>query len=323
MNNLKEIIEWGTAYLVSNGHPNIQPPELVLETPWSKVLRFASATACYYLKQTPPDLFVEADVIEAIRNTQTHAQVPTILSKNLRLNCFLMNSCGSHSLRTEFNGTLDPELLLIGIKVYIHILRGFEQNVAVLNRMGIPDWRINQIPTLYQALIAQKDLLLIEGLSLNELKELRLLEPKIKAICDFLSTQKIAETLVNCDFNENNIIMNQDLKQIYIIDWGESVITHPFFTIASHLQSISRRYGLAANGALIASIQQTCLSWWSDVLSKSALIEAYRQIIRLHPIFSALSLYRLQMATQNKSKKQQRWFIAGCLQNLIQDLGQD
>ncbi len=317
MNNQTQIIEWGSDCLVSKGHQLECAPEIVIETPWSTVIRFVSSKDCFYLKQTPPDLFIEPEIIKAIQKNMPDPLIPTILLTNHELHCFLMKSCGDYSLRTLFNGAIDADLLTQGLRSYIHILRSFEKNLDTLEKMGVPDWRLKHIPQLYVELLEKKALLIDEGLTPDELDKLMRLVPIIKSICEFLSEQKIKETLVNGDFNENNLIINEKNQQISIIDWGESVITHPFFSIASHLQSIARRYKLELNGPILKKIKQQCLSCWLDVANMNELDIIYHNLLRLHPIFCSLAIYRLQAATLNKSKERQNWFIAGFLQTLL------
>lgn len=317
MSDKAKIIKWASDCLVSKGLKIEHPPEIVIETPWSTVIRFSTSNGCFYLKQTPVDLFIEPKIIKAIQKNISGSRTPTILLKNNELNCFIMKSCGDYSLRTLFNGTISADLLIKGLRSYIRILRSFDENLDAFDEMSLPDWRLHQIPQLYVELLEKKTLLIDEGITQSELDKLMELVNTIKSICKFLSEQKVTNTLVNCDFNENNMIVNEKTQQIFIVDWGECVITHPFFSIASHLQSIARRYKLELNGPFLEKIKQQCLYGWLDVANMNELEIIYQNILRLHPIFCSLALYRLQAATGNKSKEMQNWFIAQFLRTLI------
>lgn len=319
MHNQKSIIDWGSDYFTSIGCELIQSPVILVQTPWSIVVRFITTNGIFYLKQTPPDLFIETNVIKTIQKIMPQSLTPHILSENKELKCFLMESCGDNSLRTKFNGTIDDKSLTQGLTSYLQILRSFEDNIVVLKDIRIPDWRLHRIPDLYVELLAQHEILLEEGLTHDEMDELLRLVPKIRSLSDTLSEQKVKETLVNGDFNENNLIINIKTQQISIIDWGESVIAHPFFSIASHLQSCARRYQLKLNKGVLEKIKQHCLSHWLDVASIEQLNSTYQQLSKLHPIFCALALYRLQVATNNKSKTMQNWFIADFLKKLLKN----
>jgi aminoglycoside phosphotransferase (APT) family kinase protein len=183
----------------------------------------------------------------------------------------------------------------------------------------VPDWRLGHLPDIYSSFISKKEILIEEGLSSDEIDRLITLVPVIKSICDSISKHEIKETLVNCDFNENNMIMDEAAGVISLIDWGESVITHPFLSLASHIRNTERRYPLASKEGAMESIKKKCLSCWSDFTGENELEEIYKKIERLLPIFTSLSLYRLQVSTNNKSKAMQRWFIKDFLRTLIRN----
>lgn len=293
--------------------------DVVIQTPWSVVIKIDIDKDSFYLKQTPADLYIESDIIDVIKKHWQDSLTSKIIFRNRELNCFLMNSCGEHSLRTKFNGVIDGRLLFDGLQSYINVQRALEKNVDDFLTIGVPDWRIGRFPDLFLNLLQKKELLLDEGLTSNEIDQLIKLVPNIKSTCQFLSEGKIKETLVNCDFNENNMIMNERTQQISIIDWGESVISHPFLTITAHLQRVASRYQLEIDGLQLESIKQKCLACWADVANKNELDEIYQNVIKLHPIFFTLSIYRLQEATNNTSKQMQRWFIKEGLQMLLKN----
>lgn len=319
MSDKRKVIEWGSSYLASQGCSIQQDPEVIIETPWSLVIHFVTDRGHYYLKQTPPGLFIEASVINAIQKNMADSHLPKIHSKNNDYHCFIMDGCGDHSLRTRFNGKINEDLLVKGLKEYIRIQRSFEENPGSLLAVGVPDWRLSNIPEIYSELLSKKDMLFEEGLSIDELSKLEDLTPQIESICKYVSSQSVKETLVNCDFNENNLIINENTDQISVIDWGESVVGHPFFSIASHLIASARRYGLELSDDLLQNIKQRYISCWSDVASDKDLDEIFSNVMKLLPIFSSFGIYRLQAATKNKSKEKQRWFISGSLKRLLED----
>ncbi|MGD9592444.1 MAG: phosphotransferase [Candidatus Berkiella sp.] len=316
MDNKQLLIDWGAKALSDKGAILEHPPETIVETPWSIVLRFLTTNGCFYLKQTPPDLFVELEIIKLIQENIPIASVPSIVMENVHLNCFLMESCGDFSLRTKFKGTIDQALLIKGLHAYIDVMRSSERDLDLFAGL-IPDWRIKQIPGLFVELIENNDLLLDEGLTQDEIQKLKALLPSIELSCELLLKYQVKETLVNADFNENNLIIDEKSQKIAIIDWGESVLSHPFFSIASHLRNNARRYKLALDGELLEKIKQQCLSRWLDVANLNELNAIYQHIENILPIFSTLAIYRLQTATHHKSKEQQNWFIAGFLRTLL------
>ncbi len=314
-----QLITWGSKELVSKGYTLRQPPETIVETPWSTVVCFTASNESFYLKQTPADLFIETQIIRAIQQNYPQSLTPRILAENSDYHCYLMKSCGDYSLRTKFNGVINKELLIQGLDSYIKVMRSFEDNYEPLKMIGVPDWRIHRFPELLSELLAQESFLQDEGLSADEIEQLRQQIPQIELSCEYLAKAKVKQSLVNGDFNENNLIFNESTGQIAIIDWGESVITHPFLSIAGHLRNNARRYQLDVEGSLLNEIKHKCISCWLDVATLDELEEIYELSLKLLPIFSVLAIYRLQSATKNKSKEKQNWFIGGFLKSLLKD----
>lgn len=312
-NSEKQLIEWANRL----SSIDVLRYESLVETPWSHVLRLITNEGLLYLKQTPTALFIEPAIMKLIHKIIPSINVPLVLFENPSLNCYIMESCGDYSLRTKFNGTIDPELLLKGLQSYIQIQRGLEDSCDALFKIGVPDWRIQKIPQRFIELIENKSLMEEEGVTPEALNKLQILVPKIEVLCETLAKQPIKETLVNCDFNENNLILDERKQIISVIDLGESVVSHPFFSIAAHLSNTARRYQLALNGDLLNAIQHEWTAAWLDVVNQAELETIYQHILKLLPVFDALSLYRLQKATNNQSKSMQKWMLKDSLYWLL------
>src|SRR5205823_3874026 len=159
-----------------------------------------------YLKQTPEQLALEATIIQTLRD-QFHASVPTVIAYNAELNCFLMSDAGK-SLRSILKQNFDEALLCKAIDQFISLQIVVAEHVDVFFNLGVPDWRLDKFPELYQQLLSQKDLLIADGLSEMELDELEKLTPILFALCKKLSSYSIKPTLVQPDFNDNNTLID-------------------------------------------------------------------------------------------------------------------
>jgi hypothetical protein len=292
------LIRWVSQALNVDQSLILKKSEVVVETPWSIVLKIVLSDGEYYLKKTPPDLFIETTINEYITSMLPDSFLPKVFSKNKDLACFLTKSAGDISLRKQFNGNIDRALLAQGIKNYLNILRALEQSTVILIEKGVPDWRLEQLPKLFSELLEKKELVDEEHMTVHDINALLDFLPEIERICKKSADFGIQQTLINADFNENNVILNKTTNALSIIDWGESVISHPFLTIASHLRSLSRRYNLDSRRGLLAEIKEVCFSCWSDLASQTACAEIYEDILKLQPVFSALAIKRLQSASE-------------------------
>src|SRR3990167_1955522 len=153
MKNRNHIIKWATDCLASKGYSLQQSPEFVQETPWSNVIRFATSKGNIYLKQTPPSIFMESKIIQLLAN-QLHASVPIVIAINDDLHCFLMEDSGI-TLRKYLKTEFQPNFMQRAIREYTTIQRSTEKHIPSFLALDVPDWRLNQLPNLYDQLTNQ------------------------------------------------------------------------------------------------------------------------------------------------------------------------
>lgn len=291
MENNTTIIQWAKAYLSSHGYSLKGSPEEIQKTPYSSVTRLLTSKGTLYLKQTPPSLFLEASIMLLLQE-QFYIKAPKVLTQNNVLNCFITQDVGI-PLRQLQKDNFQIQLLCQAIKVYSMIQKTVENNVESLLKLGIPDWRLKKLPLLYQQLLAKEDLLIHDGISKSELDILHELTPVVSMMCQYLSKHGIPETLNNCDIHDDNIMIDNTTKELTVLDWGESVITHPFFSLISYISNSATRYSLKETDRNFSALLNTSFEQWIEIEEKTKLIDTMRLAKKLWPIYSALGYYRL------------------------------
>lgn len=293
----REVIQWGRNYLASHRYilKNTQP-EHVQNTPWSYVVRFITSDGYIYLKHTPPLLALEP-VITNILHDQFHASVPEVIAVNAELNCFLMKDAG-RPLREILKNQFDPALLCKSIEQFTSIQLAVASDVDNFLDIGVPDWRLDELPALYQQLLSQKDLLMEDGLSEIELGELERLLPKITKLCKTLSDDSIKQTIVQCDFHDNNILISDISQTITFIDLGEIVISHPFFSLVGCLRQVQFHHALTKEDEAYFRLLDSCLKNYLTFESKSRLLDSFVIAQLLWFVYEALAQYRLRLACE-------------------------
>ena len=297
----KPIVSWAVNYLMSSGYIINNPPETVQTTPWSSVTRFLTSNGYIYLKQTPPALSLEPDVTKILYD-QFNANVPVIIAINKELHSFLMTDHGE-PLRKFLKLNFQPDLLCQAIKIYSAIQIAAINHVDLFISIGVPDWRLNKLPDLYNSLILQEDLLITDGITSEELKILDKLRPTFLSICEQLAQYKIPETLDHCDFHDNNILFNKDTNKITIIDLGETVITHPFLSLISCLRNAYFRYNLKETDQTYINLQDACFENWLKFETKNNLLKIYDLAKILFYIYTTLGEYRLMIGSDPEQFK--------------------
>lgn len=321
--NKNEIIQWGLEYLLSHGYTlKSNEPENVQIRPWSYVIRYETSAGWVYLKQTPKLIALEATITKILRD-QFHAPVLEIIASNPELDCFLMKDAGD-PLRPILKKHFDENLLYKAVDAFTKMQIAVTNDIDAFLTIGVPDYRMNKLPELYNALISKKDVLIADGLTEKEIDESESLIPIVSDLCKKLSEYAIPETLVQPDFHDNNTLIDTSEK-ITIIDLGEIVISHPFFSLINFLQQIKKHHGLTEQDSRYQSIQDACFKNFSQFESKESTLKAFELSKILLSIYGALASYRLIEACDKTEltsfygtgilKKELIEFIRDCMKN--------
>ncbi|RUR06905.1 hypothetical protein ELY15_12735 [Legionella sp. km772] len=89
-----------------------------------------------------------------------------------------------------------------------------------------------------------------------------------------------------------NTFFSSKNPRLYHIDLGETVITHPFFSLHNFLRQAHIHHGVKEGEACYHQLQAACLVNWFD-FTPNQLLKAFSLAKTLWPIYSALGAYRL------------------------------
>jgi len=150
-------------------------------------------------------------------------------------------------------------------------------------------------------MITQKDLLVTDGLSEIEISKLDTMLSKISNLCQKLSAYSIKQTIVQPDFSDNNILIDNISQKITIIDLGEITISHPFFSLFNCFRQIKKHYALTEKDDIYLRIKQACFKNYMKFFeSKEHLLDAFTIAHTLWYVYEMLSQYRLMLACGTK-----------------------
>ncbi|CZL28582.1 aminoglycoside phosphotransferase family protein [Legionella pneumophila] len=283
-------IEWALSTLNDLGyHLETTKPEIILDTAWSQVCRFHSKLGLIYLKKVPSVLSLEADVIKLLQE-QFNAPVPHILAHNQELHCFLMQDAGI-PLHNVYKQGFRPDILIDTMHHYTRLQLNSADKINLFLDLGVPDWRLDKLPSLYNQLMTEEELLIGDGLTQNELEQLKSLDAKLQILCEQLAELKVPDTFGHADFHDKNILVNPNTHQTTLIDLGEVVITHPFFSFVNCLYR-STEY-LKLPDIQYKQLQEDCFKNWLAIESSAHLFEIIAIINQCWTIHAVLGEYRL------------------------------
>jgi hypothetical protein len=294
-NLMNEVIQWGLSYLATHGYLlKNNFPENVQNTPWSSVVRFATSGGYIYLKATPKLLALEAPIIQILHG-QFYAAVPKMIAYNAELNCFLMEDAGER-LRGVLKRKFDEALICKAINKFTLLQLSVADRLDIFLEMAVPDWRLDKLPALYAQLLSCKDMLREDGLTETEITQLENSSTMVEKLCMNLSGYNIKQSIVQPDFNDNNILIDHKTQDITIIDLGEITISHPFFSLLNCMQQIKKHYALSEEDDIYLRIKDACLKNYLYFETKNNLLAALRIASILFFVYSALANYRLMLA---------------------------
>lgn len=290
-----KIISWARSSIGIDDDKIFNQSKTLVKTPWSTVLEINTGKDPVYLKQTPKNLFLEAAIIKFMRNNCNATAIPNIIAENKELHCFLMTRCGDISLRHYFDGKLQLAIFKQGLTVYKKLQRSTAKHVDEFIALGVPDWRLDKFPELYQQLIASTQWIKDNGLTKEQQDKLHQYAGDVANLCQQLTTYAIPECLNHSDFHDNNILYDIKNQSTTIIDLGETAIEHPFFSLMACLNNTKQRYSLSENSEDYNALKQTCFSGW--LTSDHDLQAALRIIDILLPLSLLFSHLRFAHAT--------------------------
>lgn len=289
MNNFH--ISWAINFLNEHGYLlHASTPVTVQSNPWSEVYRFATNKGFVFLKITPPALALEPTIINILCK-EFNASVPCIIAENKELHCFLMQDAGIR-LHDYFKEKFHGDVFIQAMQDYAALQIRASDRIELFLEMGVPDWRLEKLPKLYQDLYVENEWLLIDdGLNSDELLKLKELESRFIVICEKLSRYQIKETFGHADFHDKNILVNPHTNQTTLIDLGEVVITHPFFSIHNCLHMANENFSLSVSQ--YKQIQLACLKPWLELEKEENLFEIMDIIQQCWSIHAVLGELRL------------------------------
>ena len=312
-----ELVQWGLKYLLSHGYTlQSNNPEKVQIRPWSYVIRYDTSDGFVYLKQTPKLIALEARITKILYD-QFHAPVPEIIASNAELDCFLMKNAGN-ALRPILKEKFDSTLLCKVVDTFTTMQIAVSTDIDAFFNIGVPDYRLGKFPGLYKALLSKKKILIADRLLENEIAELECLTETVSELCKKLSQYAISQTLVQPDFHDSNTLINGSSQEITIIDLGEIVISHPFFSLVNFLQQMKKHYDLTEKDTAYQKIKNACFKNFVRFESKENLLKSFDLAKILLPVYSALTHHRLIKACDKTQLES--YYGAGKLSALLKEL---
>jgi tRNA A-37 threonylcarbamoyl transferase component Bud32 len=289
-------VHWITDQL---SHAGLAAPDSIEQIrAWglSCILRVQTTTGRFYFRAVP-DISAHEPRLLQILAGQDSALVPHVLAIDTDRNWILMQEMSGRPLHEIF----DVERWETVLQSYAHMQLELAGQIDHLLSCGCPDRRLRHLGSGLESLLADPAALQLGkpgGLSQMERNMLRTFMPKIGQMCQQLSHYQVPYTLEHGDFHPNNIRLTDSGHAF--IDWGESSITHPFFSRAAFEYQLE--YLLPDMRAEWERLRQAYLQVWLQYEPMTRLKETLALSRPLSAIHSALTFYRLYLSLEPRNR---------------------
>src|SRR5258706_8341685 len=252
---------------------SIEQPHIYL---WSTVLRIPTDEGTLFFKATAPETIYEAALTQKLASWYPDC-MPEFVAVDTARGWMLMRN-GGEPLRASIRPTKDLAPWTPVIKLFSEVQVDSAKHVSELLAVGVPDWRLANLPKLYAQLLTDADSIHVnqpKGLTFAEFKRVQELAPRFAELCEQLAAFGIPETVNHGDFHDGNVLVKNG--RITLFDWGDADISHPFVSLRTFFVSIENSLELDdyAFTPEMKTLLDVYLESWSKFGSKEKLLEAY------------------------------------------------
>jgi hypothetical protein len=313
---IAEVHEWIYLELERLGMETQGPIEQPHIRPWSTIMRISTREGVLHFKAIVDSFHQEARLTAALSRWLPD-RIPYVLAADPLRNWLLMTDGGT-PLRTVLQADGDITHWHRLLPLYAQMQQTLVGHVDEMLTLGVPDRRLKVLPVLYSALLEDRSVLRPdhpEGLKAEEYADLHALEPQFAALCEELAAYGLPETLQHDDLHDNNILFNEGHYTFF--DWGDSCISHPFFTLLVMLGSAARTLKLEAADPKILCLRDLYLDGWSSYGSHSSRQAAFSLAYRIGMICRALTWHRLVQDMEGALFERYAGAVCGWLQEFL------
>ena len=155
-----------------------------------------------------------------------------------------------------------PEAWLEALPAYAELQKG--ETAYVLGHIGhgVPDLRLAALPAGYERLLRTE-----LPLARDELNRLRDYAPRFAELCAALAELGIQESVQHDDLHMANLY--SDGSKLRVVDWGDSSIAHPFFSLVVTFRFLEEVNHLAPDDRWFRRLRDAYLEPWGSGLEET------------------------------------------------------
>ena len=231
--------------------------ETTHDRPWATVMRVPVASGVTWFKVCAP-----VQAFEPRLTAELYARWPDRVSEVLAIDearrWLLLGDAG---IAVGERGN-PPEAWLEALPSYAELQKGERPYALDHVGHGVPDLRMAALPAGYERLLASE-----LPLARDDVNRLRDYAPQFSELCNALVELGIQESVQHDDLHMKNLY--SDGGKLRIVDWGDSSIAHPFFSLVVTFRFLEEVNHLAPDDQWFRRLRDAYLEPWGSGLEET------------------------------------------------------
>lgn len=283
--------------------------------PWSSAIRFETSAGWVWFKVNGPGTAHEAALTRVLADVVPDL-VPEVLAVEAGRGWSLQRDAGPTVRSLWSPGDLWERWHAL-VQRYADAQRVLADHAALVLEAGVPDLRPHLLPAQLAALTERLANRPVErgGLTSDQARSLEALAPEYSAWCEELESADIASSVNHDDLHTSNICVpdGRDVSGARVIDWGDTVWSHPFGVLLATMNSIAFHAGTAVTDPRVLRVRDAYLEVYADHGSPADREHWVRLARRTGCVGKALSYVRAFEGEPASAEAGEDWPVRGWL----------
>ena len=325
--DLDEQLAWTATALKRVGRRVTGSAEVVHARIWSTVTKVSTDAGDVFLKACGPAGAHEPALLDYLARLWPD-HVPEVLAVDPQRAWVLMSDTGRTRLRETITQDRDLSHWRTILPLYAQMQVNLAARVTELASLGVPNDCVETLPDKLAALLDEVEFLRLDepdGLRSSDHARLLASLPRIREACVKLLECTVPQTLSHGDLHDGNIFVRTGGATgagYVIFDWGDSSITHPFFTLRTTAASVGRTLGLDEHSTEWSTLRDAYLEPWTRFASADSVRRAADLAEKLAPIEGALRWHHVLSEVPAEMRTEWREPIPRLLEDLLASVDQ-
>ena len=267
-----ELLTWVDDALAAAGRDRIGAPTVEADQPWGRVSRVPTSTGPVWLKAPAPGMRFELAVLTLLAGLEP-AITPTVLATDVTRGVVLLADAGAMFTDAYDDAELPTRFAAALVEVG-RLQRSSVPLVPDLLAAGTPDLRPAAAAERFDEVVAATPDL-PAGVA-----EVR---PLLVSAATTLAASCVPAAIDHNDLHDGNVLVDAD-GRVRVIDWGDSVVTHPFSVLLVAQRVLASLLGdVAWDHPVIVGARHDYLAVFADLAPGEDLEQtAHRAVLVAH-----------------------------------------